>query len=58
MAFNQVVPALGNGGKEDIGAMSLEVFLECYNSLHHPSCKPKPLVLMEFTITLNPALVV
>jgi hypothetical protein len=38
MAFNQVVPALGMaGGKEDIGVMSLEVFLGCYNSLHEPS---------------------
>ncbi len=39
----------GGGDEEDIGIMSLEVFLKCDNSFHVPSADPTPLVLMEVT---------
>ena len=43
----------GSGDKEDVGVVSLEVFLECKNTFHVSSCDPTTLVLME--ITCNPA---
>jgi hypothetical protein len=37
------------GDEEDIGVMSLKVFLEWDNSFHESSGDPTPLVLMEVT---------